>query len=109
MGSRTSSLKSAKKSYRRRVSRSMCKKMATKKKCIRMRGCSWYKKSAKGKGYCRKQHNKKRYSKRHTKTHTKRHNKRHTKRHMKGSKKNTKKMLGGSKQQWQFASGPANY
>ena len=68
-----------------------------------MRGCSWYKKSAKGKGYCRKQHNKKRTSKRHTK----RHNKRHTKRHMKrGSKKH---MKGGSKQQWQFASGPANY
>lgn len=102
MGSRTSSLKSAKKSYRRRVSRSMCKKMATKKKCNRMRGCSWYKKSAKGKGYCRKQHNKKRSSKRRTKRHTKR----HTKRRMMGSKR---RMSGGSKQQWQFASGPANY
>ena len=50
---------SSRRSYRRRVKRSMCKGRK-RKTCKKMRGCKWYKGTSKRRGVCRKQHNRRR-------------------------------------------------
>ena len=77
---------SAKHSYLRRIKRSMCKKRNY-NTCRKLRGCKWFKSKRKGKkGFCRKQHNKKRNK----------------------SNRSTRKMKGGSKHLWEHRSVPAS-
>ena len=59
MGKTRSRKSSARRSYRRRTKRSMCKNRNY-NTCRKMRGCKWYKGKTRGKGYCRKAHNKSR-------------------------------------------------
>jgi len=48
---------SSRRSYRRRVKRSMCKGRK-RRTCKKIRGCKWYKGRTRSKSMCRKQHNK---------------------------------------------------
>ena len=50
---------SSRRSYRRRVKRSMCKGRK-RRTCKKMRGCKWYKGKTRSKSMCRKQHNRRR-------------------------------------------------